>query len=175
VSLPTEIIKGKVWKFGDNINTDDIIPGKYRLGTLDMAGLSEHAMEGADASFTKKAKPGDIIVAGRNFGCGSSREQAPHVLKEFGVASVVAKSFARIFYRNSINIAFPIFECGEAHDGTLEGDILVINSSAGTVENERTSESWSIKPMPPFLKRIFEDGGLVAHFKKHGGFEWQKE
>jgi 3-isopropylmalate/(R)-2-methylmalate dehydratase small subunit len=132
-------------------------------------------MEGADSNFTKKAKPGDIIVAGRNFGCGSSREQAPHVLKEFGVASVVAKSFARIFYRNSINIAFPIFECSEAYDGTLEGDILVIDSSAGTVENERTSESWSIKPMPPFLRRIFEDGGLVAHFKKHGGFEWQKE
>jgi 3-isopropylmalate/(R)-2-methylmalate dehydratase small subunit len=173
--LASERIRGRAWKFGDNINTDDIIPGKYRLGTLDMAGLSEHAMEGADANFTKKAKPGDIIVAGRNFGCGSSREQAPHVLKEFGIASVVAKSFARIFYRNSINIAFPIFECGEAYDGTLEGDTLIIDASRGTIENERIGESWPTKPMPTFLKRIFEDGGLVAHFKRHGGFEWQTE
>lgn len=171
--MPTEAIKGKVWRFGDNVNTDDIIPGKYRLGTLDMSGLSKHAMEGADANFTKKAKPGDIIVAGSNFGCGSSREQAPHVLKEFGIASVVAKSFARIFYRNAINIALPIFECGEAYDGTHEGDMLVIDPSKGIVENERTGESWAIKPMAPFLSRVFEDGGLVAHFKKHGGFEWQ--
>jgi 3-isopropylmalate/(R)-2-methylmalate dehydratase small subunit len=164
-----------VWKFGDNVSTDDIIPGKYRLGTLDMSGLSMHAMEGADANFTKKAKSGDMIVAGRNFGCGSSREQAPHVLREFGIASVVAKSFARIFYRNSINIAFPIFECEKAFDGTLEGDTLIISASSGTIENERTGELWSIKPMPAFLRRIFEDGGLVAHFKKHGGFEWQTE
>jgi 3-isopropylmalate/(R)-2-methylmalate dehydratase small subunit len=173
--LPLETIRGKVWRFGDDINTDDIIPAKYKLGTLDMTGLSEHAMEGADANFTKKAKPGDIIVAGRNFGCGSSREQAPHVLKEFGIASVVAESFARIFYRNSINIAFPIFECNEAYEGTLEGDTLAIVASAGTVRNERTGASWTIKPMPPFLSRIFEDGGLVAHFKKHGGFQWKTE
>jgi len=173
--LPLETIRGKVWRFGDDINTDDIIPAKYKLGTLDMSALSGHAMEGADPNFSKKARPGDIIVAGRNFGCGSSREQAPHVLKEFGIASVVAKSFARIFYRNSINIAFPIFECSEAYNGTIEGDVLIINASAGTVKNERTTESWSTKPMPPFLSRIFEDGGLVAHFKKHGGFQWQTE
>jgi len=173
--MPFKTIRGNVWRFGDDINTDDIIPAKYKLGTLDMSGLSVHAMEGADANFTKKAKPGDIIVAGRNFGCGSSREQAPHVLKEFGIACVVAKSFARIFYRNSINIAFPIFECGEAYDGTLEGDTLIVDAPAGTVRNERTGQSWATKPMPPFLSKIFEDGGLVAHFKKHGGFQWQTE
>ena len=165
-------IEGKVWKFGDNINTDEIIPAKYKLGTLDMAALAKHAMEGSDPGFTKKAKSGDIIVAGRNFGCGSSREQAPHVLKVFGVASVVAGSFARIFYRNSINIAFPIFECPQAHEHTVEGDKLRIDPSAGTIRNLRTSESWSIRPIPPFLRRIFEDGGLVAHFKKYGDFNW---
>ncbi|WXG47594.1 MAG: 3-isopropylmalate dehydratase small subunit [Candidatus Atabeyarchaeum deiterrae] len=173
--MPLTSIKGKIWKFGDNVNTDEIIPAKYKLGTVDMAGLSQHAMEGADPSFTKMAKRGDIIVAGRNFGCGSSREQAPHVLKEFGVASVVARSFARIFYRNSINIAFPIFECNEAYTDTLEGDTIVIDASAGTIKHLRTGESWSIKPMSPFLRRIFEDGGLVAHFNKYGDFKWGSE
>nr|MDO8134946.1 3-isopropylmalate dehydratase small subunit [Candidatus Njordarchaeum guaymaensis] len=173
--MPLTTIKGRVWKFGNDINTDDIIPAKYPLSTFDMAALSKHAMEGADPNFTKKAKAGDLIVAGRNFGCGSSREQAPHVLKEFGVACVVAKSFARIFFRNSINIAFPIFESEQAHDGTLEGDTILIDPSAGTIKNPRTGESWSIKPIPPFLRRIFEDGGLVAHFKKHKGFKWDSE
>jgi 3-isopropylmalate/(R)-2-methylmalate dehydratase small subunit len=173
--MPLTQIEGKVWRFGDNINTDEIIPAKYKLGTLDMTALAKHAMEGSDPEFTKKAKPGDIIVAGRNFGCGSSREQAPHVLKELGVASVVARSFARIFYRNSINIAFPIFECDQAYEGTIEGDKLLIDPSAGTIKNMRTGKSWEIKPIPPFLRRIFEDGGLVSHFKKHGGFEWTSE
>jgi 3-isopropylmalate/(R)-2-methylmalate dehydratase small subunit len=170
--MPFTLIEGRVWKFGDNVNTDEIIPAKYKLGTLDMAALAKHVMEGSDPDFTKKAKPGDIIVAGRNFGCGSSREQAPHVLKEFGVASIVAGSFARIFYRNSINIAFPIFECAKAHERTVEGDIIRIDPSAGTIRDMRTGESWGIKPIPPFLRRIFEDGGLVAHFRKYGDFNW---
>nr|MDO8098145.1 3-isopropylmalate dehydratase small subunit [Candidatus Njordarchaeota archaeon] len=169
------IIKGRVWKFGDDINTDDIIPAKYPLSTFDMADLSKHAMEGADPDFTKKAKAGDLIVAGRNFGCGSSREQAPHVLKAFGIACVLAKSFARIFFRNSINIAFPIFESEQVYDGTIEGDTILIDPSSGIIRNPRTGETWSTKPIPPFLKRIFEDGGLVAHFKKHRGFKWESE
>ncbi|WXG44950.1 MAG: 3-isopropylmalate dehydratase small subunit [Promethearchaeati archaeon SRVP18_Atabeyarchaeia-1] len=168
-------MEGRVWRFGDNVNTDEIIPAKYKLGTMDMAALARHAMEGSDPNFAKKARSGDIIVAGSNFGCGSSREQAPHVLKEFGIASVVARSFARIFYRNSINIAFPIFECDKAYDGTAEGDRLFIDPSARTIKNARTGKSWGIKPIPPFLERIFEDGGLVAHFKKHGSFEWAQE
>jgi 3-isopropylmalate/(R)-2-methylmalate dehydratase small subunit len=140
-----------------------------------MASLSKHAMEGSDPNFTKNAKPGDIIVAGRNFGCGSSREQAPHVLKEFGVASVVARSFARIFYRNSINIAFPIFECDQASEGSIQGDRFIIDPSAGMIKNTRTGESWKIRPIPPFLRRIYEEGGLVAYFKKHGDFDWGQE
>jgi len=173
--MPPTKIEGRVWRFGDDINTDDIIPAKYKLGTVNMAAMSEHAMEGADPNFTKKAKAGDIIVAGKNFGCGSSREQAPHVLKEFGIASVVARSFARIFFRNSINIAFPIFECDQAYDDTLEGDTILIDPSAGTISNLRTGSKWSFKPIPTFLMRIFEDGGLVAHFKKHGGFNWESK
>jgi 3-isopropylmalate/(R)-2-methylmalate dehydratase small subunit len=173
--MPLDIIKGRVWKFGDDINTDDIFPAKYKLGTTDIAAMSQHAMEGADPDFAKKAQLGDIIVAGRNFGCGSSREQAPHVLKEFGIASVVARSFARIFFRNSINIAFPTFECDQACNGSLEGDTILIDPTVGTISNLRTNETWSFKPIPAFLSRIFEDGGLVAHFKKHGGFKWEPE
>jgi 3-isopropylmalate/(R)-2-methylmalate dehydratase small subunit len=173
--MPLSTIRGRVWKFGDDINTDDIIPAKYKLGTVDMVAMSKHAMEGADPDFTKKAKAGDIIVAGRNFGCGSSREQAPHVLKEFGTASIVARSFARIFFRNAINIAFPIFECDQAYNGSLEGDTILVDPTAGKISNLRTNETWPFKPIPTFLSRIFEDGGLVAHFKKHGGFKWDSD
>jgi 3-isopropylmalate/(R)-2-methylmalate dehydratase small subunit len=173
--MPLGTIKGRIWKFGDDINTDDIIPAKYKLGTVDMAAMSKHAMEGADPDFTKKADAGDIIVAGRNFGCGSSREQAPHVLKEFGIASVIARSFARIFFRNSINIAFPIFECDQAYNGSLEGDTILVDPTAATINNLRTNEVWSFRAIPTFLSKIFEDGGLVAHFKKHGGFKWELE
>lgn len=165
-------IKGKVWKYGDNINTDLIIPGKYKFKTVDLNELAKHAMEGIDPKFAENVKKGDIIVAGKNFGCGSSREQAPLALKYAGVGAVIAKSFARIFYRNSINVGLPIFEGQEVSDATESGDVLEIDLENGLVLNLTKNISFATKPLPSFLLKIMQDGGLVEHFKKRGRFEW---
>lgn len=157
-------IKGRVWKFGNDIDTDVIIPGKY-LRTKDMQVFAAHAMEGIDPEFSKKAKPGDIIVAGDNFGCGSSREQAPLALKHAGIACVVAKSFARIFFRNAINVGLPLMEadveCNEGEElkvDLLKGEVIV--PGRGTFNGNK---------LPDFLLEILTDGGLVAHRKKVQG------
>ncbi|AAM04642.1 homoaconitase small subunit [Methanosarcina acetivorans] len=157
-------IVGRVWKFGDDINTDAIIPGKY-LRTRDMQIFGTHAMEGIDPEFTKKAKPGDIIVAGTNFGCGSSREQAPLALKHSGIACIVAKSFARIFFRNAINIGLPLME---ADVECQEGDEIKVDLFKGEV---LVPEKGIFKgnKLPDFLLDILNDGGLVAHRKKVKG------
>jgi methanogen homoaconitase small subunit len=154
-------IVGRVWKFGDDVDTDLIIPGKY-LRTKDMQVFAAHAMEGADPEFAKKVKPGDIIVAGTNFGCGSSREQAPLALKYSGVACVIAKSFARIFFRNAINIGLPLLE---ADVDCMEGDAIKVDLLKGEVV---VPEKGTFKgnKLPDFLLEILTDGGLVAHRKK---------
>lgn len=164
-------VKGKVWKFGDDVNTDLIIPGKYKFKTLDMKKLADHAMEGVDPDFPKKAKPGDIIVAGRNFGCGSSREQAPRVLKELRISSVVAFSFARIFFRNSVNIGLPTVECKEASKEVKEGDIVEIDFEGGLLKNLTSGKSYGFKPIPTPLLNILKYGGLVEYLKKAGKYE----
>ncbi len=165
-------IKGKIWKFGDDISTDLIIPGKYKFKTIDFNELSKHAMEGADPQFSSKVGKGDIIVAGNNFGCGSSREQAPVVIKHAGVSAVVAKSFARIFYRNAFNIGLPVVECPDLADNISEGDIVELKLTEGKVLAGK--KTYSFKPIPPFLMTILQDGGLVEHFKKRGGFIWEQ-
>ncbi len=153
-------ISGRVWKFKDNIDTDVIIPGKY-LRTTDMSVFASHVMEGIDPGFARKVKKGDIIVAGRNFGCGSSREQAPLALKHAGVACIVAESFARIFFRNAINVGIPIIE---AKINCEEGDIIDIDLENGIV---KTGEgSYTGTKLPDFLREILSDGGLVEHRKK---------
>jgi methanogen homoaconitase small subunit len=154
-------IIGRVWIFGDDIDTDLIIPGKY-LRTKDMQVFAAHAMEGIDSEFAKKVKPGEIIVAGRNFGCGSSREQAPLALKYSGVACIVAKSFARIFFRNSINVGLPLME---ADIECQEGDEIRVDLIKGevTVPGKGTFRG---NKLPDFLLQILADGGLVAHRKK---------
>ncbi|MCK4928981.1 MAG: 3-isopropylmalate dehydratase small subunit [Methanosarcinales archaeon] len=153
-------ISGSVWKYGDDIDTDVIIPGKY-LRTTDMRVFAEHAMEGIDPDFSKKIKPGDVIVAGENFGCGSSREQAPLALKHAGVSCVVAKSFARIFFRNAINVGLPIIE---ADVSCQEGEICTVNLELGQVQcDDRVYEGTKL---PDFLQEMLLDGGLVAHRKK---------
>lgn len=154
-------IIGRVWKFGDDIDTDLIIPGKY-LRTKDMQVFAAHAMEGIDSEFAKKVKSGEIIVAGRNFGCGSSREQAPLALKYSGVACIVAKSFARIFFRNSINVGLPLME---ADIECQEGDEIRVDLLKGevTVPGKGTFRG---NKLPDFLLQILADGGLVAHRKK---------
>jgi methanogen homoaconitase small subunit len=153
-------ISGRVWKFGDNIDTDVIIPGKY-LRTTDMSVFASHVMEGIDPQFSKKVQKGDIIVAGKNFGCGSSREQAPLALKHAGVACIVAESFARIFFRNAINVGLPIIE---AKVDCEEGDIIEIDLGKGLVKNK--DRSYQGTRLPDFLREILVDGGLVEHRKK---------
>ncbi len=154
-------IKGRVWKFGNDIDTDVIIPGKY-LRTKDMQVFAAHAMEGIDPGFSKKAKPGDIIVAGDNFGCGSSREQAPLALKHAGIACIVAKSFARIFFRNAINVGLPLME---ADIECEEGDEIEVDLLKGEVKVSGKGVFRGNK-LPDFLLDMLTDGGLVAHRKK---------
>jgi len=165
-------IKGQVWKFGDAVSTDAIISGKYKFKTIDLEELSQHAMETLVPDFAKRVKRGDVIVAGENFGCGSSREQAPLILKHLGVGAIVAKSFARIFYRNCVNVGLPVVECREAPDRTRQGDTLEIDLRKGLVVNLTTGETFRAKPMPEFLLQMLEDGGLVEQFKKYGEFRW---
>ena len=154
------ILSGKVWKFGDNIDTDVIIPGKY-LRTTDMSVFASHVMEGIDPEFSKKVSKGDMIVAGKNFGCGSSREQAPLALKYAGVSCIVAESFARIFFRNAINVGLPIIE---ARIDCREGDNIEIDLENGIVKNNE--KTYSATKLPDFLRKILADGGLVEHRKK---------
>lgn len=153
-------ISGKVWKFGDNIDTDVIIPGKY-LRTTDMNVFASHVMEGIDPEFPKKVKKGDIVVAGKNFGCGSSREQAPLALKHAGIACIVAESFARIFFRNAINVGLPIIE---AKIDCSEGDSIEIDLGSGIVKHK--DKTYPATKLPDFLREILADGGLVEHRKK---------
>jgi len=165
-------IRGKVWKFGDDINTDLIIAGKYKLSITNLDELSKHAMEVVMPNFAEKVEQGDLIVAGRNFGCGSSREQAPLVLKHLGIAAVIAKSFARIFYRNAMNIGLPPVECSDV-DNIEAGDILEVDMTKGYVKNLSKGTLHSIKPVPPELWEILSEGGLVSYVKKHGKLPWQ--
>lgn len=158
-------MKGKVWKFGDNVNTDEIIPARY-LNTSDPEELAAHLMEDADPDFPSKAKPGDIIVGGENFGCGSSREHAPLAIKTAGISCVVAKSFARIFFRNSINIGLPIITAPEAVDATEEGQTLEVDLSAGRLKNLDTGKTYEFAAFPEALAGIIREGGLMNYVKK---------
>ncbi|HDJ04454.1 MAG TPA: 3-isopropylmalate dehydratase small subunit [Candidatus Bathyarchaeota archaeon] len=165
-------IRGRAWKFGDDVNTDLIIAGKYKLSITDLDELSRHAMEGLIPDFAERFRRGDLIVAGRNFGCGSSREQAPLVLKHLGVGAVIAKSFARIFYRNAINIGLPAAECKNVNR-ISDGDILEVDLEAGLVRNVTKGESYRITPIHPDLLQILVEGGLINYVKKHGALPWQ--
>lgn len=158
-------IKGKVWKFGKNIDTDVIIPARY-LNTSDPAELAKHCMEDADPDFSKKINPGDIIVAGKNFGCGSSREHAPIALKAAGIGCVIAPSFARIFYRNSFNMGLPIFECDETVSAIREGDEVEVDADTGEIRDLTTGDVFMAQSIPPFMQELISDGGLISHVLK---------
>lgn len=162
------ILKGKVHKFGDSINTDYIISGRYKFRIQDPKELARHLMEDIKAGFYESVKKGDFIVAGRNFGCGSSREQAPLAIKYAGISAVLAKSFARIFFRNAINIGLLLIECDTT--GISEADLLEIDIKRRSVLNKTTGRVLEIKPLPGFMSEIIKDGGVIGHFKKHGGF-----
>ncbi|MBQ5990657.1 MAG: 3-isopropylmalate dehydratase small subunit [Oscillospiraceae bacterium] len=152
--------EGTVIKYGDNVDTDVIIPARY-LNTSDRKELASHCMEDLDTSFVGRVKADDIMVAGQNFGCGSSREHAPIAIKESGISIVIAKSFARIFYRNAINIGLGIVECPEAADEISEGDEVVADMDAGVITNKTTGKQYKTAPFPEFVQKIIENGGLV--------------
>lgn len=156
---------GRTWKFGADIDTDAIIPARY-LNTSDPAELAKHCMEDADPEFPNKVKAGDIIVADKNFGCGSSREHAPIAIKEAGVACVIAKSFARIFYRNSFNIGLPIFESAAAAEGISEGDEVKVDASTGTIYNLTKNETYQATAVPEFMQELINAGGLMKYVEK---------
>ncbi len=156
-------LSGRVWKFGDDVSTDHIIAGRY-LTSTDPKVLGEHAMENVDPQFVKKVRPGDVIVAAANFGCGSSREQAPIALKAAGISCVVADTFARIFFRNSINIGFPVVECPGLHEKVKEGDRVTVNLAAGHVVLP-SGEKVPFLPLPPNILEILNAGGLVPKLR----------
>ncbi len=158
-------LKGRVFKFGDNINTDEIIPARY-LNTIDPRILGNHCMEDADPEFAKKVKKGDIIVAGRNFGCGSSREHAPISIKACGISCVIAESFARIFYRNAINIGLPILEHKELSKDVEDGDAIEVDLSKGKIHDNTRGNEYRTQAFPEFMQRIVKAGGLMKYIKK---------
>jgi 3-isopropylmalate/(R)-2-methylmalate dehydratase small subunit len=158
-------VKGKAIKFGNNIDTDVILPGKW-LSLIDPKELATHAMEGLDPKFPEKAAKGVIVVGAKNFGCGSSREQAPLALKYAGVQCVLAESFARIFYRNSINIGLPVIECKGVADAVKEGDEITVDFEAGKIENLTTKQTLQGTKLPSFIMEIFADGGLIENLRK---------
>lgn len=154
------ILKGKAWRFGDDINTDEIIPAKH-LVTTDPEELGANCMDGIRPGFSRKISAEDIIVAGKNFGCGSSREHAPLAIKGSGLSCVIAESFARIFYRNSINIGLPIFESPEASKSIEEGDEVEVDAAMGLIKNITKNQTYTAKPMPGFIQELIESGGLM--------------
>ncbi len=159
------IIRGRVWKFGNDVDTDLIIPARY-LNTTDPRELASHCMEDADPGFAGKVRPGDIIVAGRNFGCGSSREHAPVAIKNAGISCVIAGSFARIFYRNAVNIGLPILDAGEAISAIENGDEVEIDLASGKIRNLTHPRVYKAAAFPAFMQQIIEAGGLINYVKK---------
>ena len=157
-------MRGKVWKYGDHIDTDVIIPARY-LNNPDPAALASHCMVDIDEGFAGSVEDGDIMVGGWDFGCGSSREHAPVAIQASGISCVIAASFARIFYRNSINIGFPILECPEASEAIKAGDIVSVDTKTGVITDETTGETFQAKPFPAFIEQIIDSGGLLPYLK----------
>ena len=158
-------IKGNAWKFGDCVDTDAIIPARY-LVSSDPKFLAQHCMEDADPDFVKKMKPGDLIIGGKNFGCGSSREHAPIAIKKAGVSCVIAETFARIFYRNAFNTGLPILECPEASQKIWTGDEVEVDMDTGVIRNLTRGETYQAAPVPPFMQRLLAAGGLIPYVRE---------
>jgi 3-isopropylmalate/(R)-2-methylmalate dehydratase small subunit len=161
-------VQGKAHKYGDNVDTDVIIPARY-LNTTSHAELASHCMEDIDADFVKNVRKGDIIVAHKNFGCGSSREHAPIAIKASGISCVIAQSFARIFYRNAINIGLPIIECAEAANAIQKGDEVQVDFDAGVITDITTGKTYATQPFPPFIQNIIDAGGLLKSIAGKAG------
>jgi 3-isopropylmalate/(R)-2-methylmalate dehydratase small subunit len=163
------LLKGKAWNFGDDISTDHIAPGRYFHLRSNLPELAKHVLEDADTEFASKMSPGDFVVGGKNFGLGSSREHAPTIIKLSGVSAVLAKSFARIFFRNSINVGLPVLICDT--DKINAGDELEVDLETGVIKDLTNGEQLNFKPLPPTMIKILNDGGLLSHIQKHGDFK----
>ena len=163
------MLKGKAWKFGDGISTDHIAPGRYFHLRSNMPELAKHVLEDADPEFASKMSPGDFVVGGKNFGLGSSREHAPTIIKMSGVSAVLAKSFARIFFRNAVNVGLPVLICDT--DKISAGDQLEVDLESGVIKDITNGQKLDFKPLPKSMIRILNDGGLIAHLKLHGDFK----
>ena len=163
------ILRGKVWKFGDNISTDHIAPGRYFHLRSNLPELAKHVLEDADPEFARKMSKGDMLAAGKNFGLGSSREHAPTIMKIAGISCVLAKSFARIFYRNAINVGLPVIQCDT--DKIDEGDKLEVDLEKGKVVNKTKGIELNFSPFPPVMRKILDDGGLLSHIQKYKDFQ----
>jgi 3-isopropylmalate/(R)-2-methylmalate dehydratase small subunit len=163
------MLKGKAWKFGDGISTDHIAPGRYFHLRSNMPELAKHVLEDADPEFASKMSPGDFVVGGKNFGLGSSREHAPTIIKMSGVSAVLAKSFARIFFRNAVNVGLPVLICDT--DKISAGDQLEVDLESGIIKDITNGQKLDFKPLPKSMIRILNDGGLIAHLKMHGDFK----
>lgn len=163
--------EGVAHRFGDDVSTDHITSGRHRFLAKDLKALAAHCLEDLDPGFAARVRPGDFVVAGRNFGCGSSREYAPRVIQALGVQAVIARSFARIFYRNAVNIGLPALEAPT--DGIAAGDRLALDLEAGVVRNLTRGTTVGCRPFPPVMLAILQEGGLVAHLRKHGGYRIQ--
>lgn len=161
------ILEGRIWKFGADVDTDAIIPARY-LNQSDPKELAKHAMEDERPEFIKKVKKGDILSADKNFGCGSSREHAPIALKAAGISCIIAKNFARIFYRNALNIGLPLLESPEASDSIRDGDRVRVDMNTGEIFNLTQGKKFSATPIPPFMQELLKDGGLIPHLRKKG-------
>jgi len=164
--MSSTILEGKAWKFGDDVNTDLIVPGKY-LELTNPYEMAQHAMEGSDPDFPKKVSKGDIVIGGKNFGCGSSREHAALALRYLDLGAVVVESFARIFYRNAINVGIPALECPGITDLVKEGDTVEIDLTRGIITIKNTGDKLRFIPVPEFMVKVLNEGGLVPYLKKH--------
>jgi 3-isopropylmalate/(R)-2-methylmalate dehydratase small subunit len=171
-AVPTAILKGKAWVFGDDINTDIIIPFRFKSRTNDPYEMAKYAMYGIDPDFHKKIAKGDLIVGGKNFGGGSSREQAPVALKYAGISAVIAESFARIFYRNAFTIGLPALEISEIKGKISQGDELIVDVGQFTLKDVRTEEIFHAKQVPEFMRQMLLNGGLIEYYKKNKRFPW---
>ena len=163
------ILRGRAWTFGDDISTDHIAPGRLFHLRTDLPELAKHVLEDADPGFAAAMKPGDFVVAGRNFGLGSSREHAPRIMRIAGVGAVLAQSFARIFFRNAVNVGLPVLQCDTG--GIQQGDELQVDLAGGEVRNVTRGTAVPFAPLPPVMVKILSEGGLVEHIRRHGGFE----
>ncbi len=167
-------VKGRAWVLGDNVSTDHIISGKYKFKAISsLEAMLPHLLEEVIPGFSERVRPGDVIIAGKNFGMGSSREHAPRLLKMAGVGAVVARSFARIFYRNAINIGLPVIEAEEIPSITEDGDVIVVDLAEGVVANLSKGVRERFRPFPKEVMEILRAGGIIEYIKKHGGFPWQ--